>query len=221
MQLVVSGALYDIECPSVNNGLFVVYEGIDGCGKSSVATAVHNIMVLKDFKSAYKAEPTNLYYGEKLRRASTSKRLGVNTEIQYFAEDRREDRDIILLPLLNAGYTVHLDRYVYSSIAYQGTTEGVSIKKVVEANAHVLLEPSICFIFDINPKTALERVTRNRSSATAYEKLTTLCRAQEIYDSFAASNIYHIDATKPLATIIEEVLLQILNLHCNLQYEKN
>ena len=118
------------------NGLLISFEGIDGSGKSTQVSKVLNhfqsmkIPVVKYF------EPTMGYWGLKARELfRTGHVVPTPEEVSYFVKDRKEDVKDNVLPALEAGKIVLMDRYFDSTIAYQGALESMTIDEILEENS--------------------------------------------------------------------------------------
>ena len=190
------------------SGKLIVYEGIDGSGKSTVAKAVAVALRLPTagFTAHYLFEPTNNHYGRMLRSAAASgKRFSVHEEAALFVKDRVANRDANLLPALMSGHIVNLDRYFHSSIAYQGVS-GLAPETVFEMNKPVILDADLVLIFEVPVETALARIHTNRDSTTAFETKEFLEKTEAVYQSFEADNIRRIDSTQSLPYVLTQVL---------------
>lgn len=187
------------------SGQLIVFEGIDGSGKSSCLNKIAEQLTVGDFNVVKLAEPSNGIFGRQIREAASSGELPPPFELtSLFIKDRIENRDSNLLPALQEGkITVLLDRYFYSNIAYQGID--LSPEYVFELNKDVILNPDLVFILDIDVDTALERIRINRNKTTGFEKREYLQKVKAIYDSFESANIRRIDARRDLSLVCEEV----------------
>ena len=101
-------------------GKLIVIEGIDGSGKSTIAKKLAETLNENNIDTIYTFEPTNAYYGAKLRDTMLSKDMDLDRELKLFVDDRKDHIRLMIKPALEEGKTVVLDRYMYSSIAYQG-----------------------------------------------------------------------------------------------------
>ena len=101
-------------------GKLIVIEGIDGSGKSTCAKNLTEKLNSINLKTIYTFEPTHLHYGAKLRDSMLSENLDAEEELNLFIEDRKEHIESMIKPAIEDGYFIILDRYFYSSIAYQG-----------------------------------------------------------------------------------------------------
>lgn len=191
-------------------GLLVVFEGIDGSGKSSVAKKVTDYLCQKDIQAVYLFEPTKENYGAIIRNKMVYDldSFSVGEQASLFILDRVANRKNNIEPALKQHKVVILDRYFYSSIAYQAATGEVSPQLIYDFNKPVILNPDIVIMFDVDVDIALSRINNNRESSTDYEKKDFLEKAQNIYRSMNAPNIYTVNANVSL----EEVYANVKNL---------
>jgi dTMP kinase len=107
---------------------------------------------------------------------------------------------------------VILDRYYYSTIAYQGA-KGIDEKLIRRMNEEFVVEPDLVFIFDIDPQKGLERIENRKKKDRLFEREDYLVKVREIFRSFKGEKFVHIDALKSKEEIrkeIEEIVLRII-----------
>ena len=178
----------------MNGPLFIVFEGIDGSGKSTQAQRLADYFKTRSVPVILTAEPSDSPSGLLLK--SLKSRLDPETEAQLFIEDRRHHVQNVILPSLAAGYSVICDRYVYSSVAYQGS-RGISPDEILNRNFQFAPVPDIVFLIEIPVELAMERIRKNRSgNFSAFEKLESLRQVDRIYRSLDCKEIVRIDGTK-------------------------
>jgi dTMP kinase len=134
---------------------FIVFEGIDGCGKGTQAK--HLVQNLKGLEKdlLLTVEPTRGPIGRMIREHMSSPYMDDKTLALMFAGDRIEHVHKDIIPALESGKIVISDRYVYSSIAYQG--QMVDIDWVGQINSYAE-KPDLVFILDVDPRTARRRM---------------------------------------------------------------
>jgi len=184
------------------NGLknrFIVLEGIDGSGTTTQMHLLADALTARSISCATTAEPTDGPIGRTIR-AILRGELAVDptTVAWLFAADRNEHlygADGILSKLAK-GDIVISDRYVLSSLAYQGTTCGMRLP--IQLNRH-FPAPGLTILFDIDPRVSLERIA-SRNSIDIYETLDLQARIRQMYLRMADRleragwNILRIDA---------------------------
>ncbi len=186
-------------------GKLIVLEGIDGSGKSSIGMMLTDSLNKLGIKSIYTFEPTHAYYGSKLRESMLSNDLKPEEELSLFIADRKEHIKHMIKPAVNDGYVIVLDRYIYSSIAYQGA-KGIDKEYIYNLHKDFILEPDLVFIFHLTIETALKRIMKKRGFVDRFENKNYLEDVDKIFNSFNASYIHHIDASKDEEYINNNIL---------------
>lgn len=184
-------------------GKLIVIEGIDGSGKSTCAKNLAEKLNSINIKTIYTFEPTHSHYGAKLREGMLSEDLDTEEELLLFVKDRKEHIDMIK-PALEEGYFIILDRYFYSSIAYQGA-KGIDINRIINMHKDFIIKPDIVFIFHLPIDIALNRIISKRGIADRFENETYLKKVDKIFHSFNEPFIYHIDTDKDIKIINDEL----------------
>lgn len=185
-------------------GKLIVIEGIDGSGKSTCAKNLAEKLNSINIKTIYTFEPTHSHYGAKLRDGMLSEDLDAEEELLLFVKDRKEHIEYMIKPALEEGYFIILDRYFYSSIAYQGA-KGIDINRIINMHKDFIIKPDIVFIFHLPIDIALNRIISKRGIADRFENETYLKRVDKIFHSFNEPFIYHIDTDKDIKIINDEL----------------
>ena len=148
--------------------VLVNLEGIDGCGKSTQSKLLLEKLEGEGEKVIILKEPTKRPHGQKLWDMLHGKRKATNEEIlELFVLDRIQHVEEKIQPALNDGNVVLMDRYYYSSMAYQ-VAGGIDVEDIREKHAFAP-KPDIVLIFDLPVSVALERV-KGHSDADEFEK---------------------------------------------------
>ena len=160
-------------------GVLVNLEGIDGCGKSTQSKLLREKLEEKGEKVLILKEPTKRPHGQKLWDVLHGKRKASNEEIlELFVLDRIQHVEEKIQPALDDGAVVLMDRYYYSSMAYQ-VAGGIDVEEIREK--HVFApKPDVVLIFDLPVSVALERV-KGHSDADEFEKEEHLEKVREAY----------------------------------------
>ncbi len=163
-------------------GVFICIEGLDGCGKTTQAKLLAK-KLRKSHNAVCTAEPSRGKIGTFIRKRCLygEKRLSTVVEALLFAADRVEHVENEVLPALDEGRLVISDRYVYSSLAYQGAT-GLNIEWIEQINEHAL-KPDLAIFIDVDPKTVMSRLKPKRS---VMENIETLKKVRDVYLKFVA-----------------------------------
>ena len=160
-------------------GVLVNLEGIDGCGKSTQSKLLLEKLEGEGEKVIILKEPTKRPHGQKLWDVLHGKRKASNEEIlELFVLDRKQHVEEKIQPALDDGTVILMDRYYYSSMAYQ-VAGGIDVEEIREK--HVFApKPDVVLIFDLPVSVALERV-KGHSDADEFEKEEHLEKVREAY----------------------------------------
>ena len=160
--------------------MFIVLEGIDGTGKSTQAK-----LLAEHFRSigrnvTLSREPTDGPWGTLLRNSAETGRLSPEEELDAFLKDRKQHVENLIQPALSAGDVVILDRYYFSTMAYQGS-RGFDPQKIRIDNEAFAPVPDILLILDLDIETALARIGSRGDTANEFEQRSNLTRCREIF----------------------------------------
>jgi dTMP kinase len=161
-------------------GLFIVIEGIDGTGKSTQAKRLGEWLASQGREVVLSREPTAGPWGQKVRESAATGRLSPEDELEYFLNDRREHVAELIAPSLAAGKIVVLDRYYFSTMAYQGA-RGFDPAEIRRKNEEFAPVPDLLLIMDLAVDAALERIGARGDTANEFEKRENLERCREIF----------------------------------------
>jgi dTMP kinase len=190
-------------------GVFICIEGLDGSGKTTQATIL-TARLQNSRKVFCTAEPSRGKIGSFIRDCCLyeKERLPIEAEALLFAADRIEHMENELSPCLAEGNLVICDRYIYSSLAYQGST-GLSLDWIKTINARAL-QPDFSIFIDVSPERVLERLRRKKS---VMETLETQQKVREIYLKFVEKGeLILIDGDKPIDMVADELYSKVLSL---------
>jgi len=185
-------------------GVLVNLEGIDGCGKSTQSKLLLEKLEGEGEKVIILKEPTRRPHGQKLWDVLHGKRKATNEEIlELFVLDRIQHVEEKIQPALDDGTVILMDRYYYSSMAYQ-VAGGIDVEEIREK--HVFApKPDVVLIFDLPVSIALERV-KGHSNADEFEKEEHLEKVREAYLDLGNDPLVRIvDATGTPEEIFENV----------------
>lgn len=147
----------------MKNGLFITFEGPDGAGK----TTILNMVAGQVEKALLTREPGGIDIAEQIRRVILAKEntaMDPRTEALLYAAARRQHLIEKVKPALERGQVVLCDRFVDSSLAYQGYARGLGIDEVFKINQFAIEEmmPDLTVYFDIDPELGLKRINKNK-----------------------------------------------------------
>jgi dTMP kinase len=183
-------------------GAFVCIEGLDGCGKTTQAKLLAKKLG-KSHNALYTAEPSHGKIGTYIRKSYLygEKRLSIILEALLFAADRIEHIENEVIPALKEGHLVISDRYVYSSLAYQGAA-GLNLDWIEKVNEHAL-KPDLAVFIDVNPEAVMNRLKPKKS---VMENLETQKKVREIYLKFVEDgSLTRINGDKSKNEVAKEV----------------
>jgi dTMP kinase len=183
-------------------GAFICIEGLDGCGKTTQAKLLAK-KLRKSHSAVYTAEPSRGKIGTYIRNSYLygEKRLSIVLEALLFAADRIEHVENEVIPALSEGRLVISDRYVYSSLAYQGAA-GLSLDWIEKINEHAL-QPDLAVFIDVDPEAVVSRLKPKKS---VMEDLETQKKVRQIYLKFVEDGrLTRIDGDRSEIEVAEDV----------------
>lgn len=193
--------------PTYYPGFLLVIEGIDGAGKTTQAHFVQAALQARGLAVVRTKEPTSGKWGQVLRDSALTGRLSIEEEVEAFIKDRREHVDDFIMPALRAGQVVIVDRYYFSTAAYQGA-RGLDPVQLMERNEQFAPEPDLLVLLDVDPSLGLQRIRTRGDRANHFEQTQTLQRAREIFLSIQRPYLYKLDATAPAEELRDKIVRQ-------------
>ena len=159
-------------------GAFICIEGLDASGKTTHAHRLVKSLLERGYTALYTTEPSSGQIGKFVRTyiLQRKKRIQTVVEALLFAVDRVDHIERIIKPAIKEGKIVVSDRYVYSSLAYQGAT-GLNLKWIEEINKFALL-PDLAIYIDVPAEIVIQRLKRKKS---VMENLQTQRKVREVY----------------------------------------
>lgn len=186
-------------------GLLVVLEGIDGAGKSSVLARIKDRAEAARRKVVVSREPTSGPFGQRLRESARLGRLPLEAELELFLKDRQQHVDELIAPSLEKGALVVLDRYYFSSAAYQGARGG-DPQMILALNEAFAPTPDLVLLLDLEPESALARVHARGGGTDAFEKLEELRAVRRIFLELQRPYIRRVCADRSAELVAAECL---------------
>lgn len=196
----------------MNKGKFIVFEGIDGAGKSTQIALLQGALEKMGYTVHHTAEPTDLDTGRMLRAALSGNPARSACEMAtLFVLDRiAHNREIE--KALAAGEIVICDRYYYSSLAYQGSLCDYGWVKRMNCDCPEIRHPDLCVFLDLSPKDAIARITARGEATEIYEKEETLSLFRDTFHRVFASledRVAIVNAAPAPEAIAAEVLAAV------------
>ena len=189
----------------LTRGLLIAIEGIDGAGKTTQARAIAQRFAAAGLLTRESKEPTGGQWGRLIRQSKTAGRLSPADELEAFLEDRREHVAEVLGPSLRKGAIVIVDRYYYSTAAYQGV-RGADPADILRRNEEFAPRPDLLVVLHIDPAVGLERIRARGDQADHFERLDDLQRSAIVFRGFAGPHVLHVDGARPPHEITQAIL---------------
>ncbi len=190
----------------LNKGILIALEGIDGAGKTTQVMKLKNYYQGLGFRVSVFKEPTDGYYGKQIRKlAKSGRNVSPQEEFELFLRDRIEDCELNIVPALKRKELIFIDRYYFSSIAYQGAL-GLDIDYIWKKNEEIAVVPDLVIILDVAVKIGLSRIIFSRKEKPNYfEKEEYQQKVREIFKQLKASYIQEIDASFDVNTVFNNI----------------
>ncbi|MGL4948533.1 MAG: dTMP kinase [Mycoplasma sp.] len=200
--------------------LFISFEGPDGSGKSTIAKLFYNHLINNNSKAILTREPggTNSVVAECIRNVVLDNKdfnIVPRTEALLFAASRAQHVEEIIIPSINDGMTVICDRYLDSSLAYQGHARGLGIDNVLQINQFAIQNtmPDITFFIDVSADVGMQRIKQaNRETNRLDEELMIMHKkAYEGYQILInryPERFIVIDGSNDIETVLNDVIKQ-------------
>ncbi len=189
---------------TVRRPFFIVFEGIDGSGKSTQCDLLFKHVIGLGLPAVRLSEPTNGKWGQKIRAMLGEKTMApVEEQLDLFIKDRGEDAAKNIIPALKENKLVIMDRYYYSNAAYQGAA-GLAPERIIRENRNRNVpEPDRIYYIDMPPEEAIKRIAGRNHAKDIFEKEAFLNKVREIFNSIADEKFLIIDGTKKVGEIFE------------------
>src|SRR5215467_937133 len=193
-------------------GLFIVFEGVDGAGKTTQVHLLAERLRQAGYEVVCLKEPTEGPWGQKLRQLAQHGRQEISPamELEWFLQDRREDVERNIQPALARGQIVLLDRYYFSTMAYQGALQ-LDPEEIRVRNEAFAPRPDLLFMLDIPPERGLQRV-QQRGALSHFERLDYLKRVAAIFAAMRFPYLQHIDASQAPSLVQERIWQAVVSL---------
>ena len=194
--------------------MFITFEGPDGSGKSTVIKAVYERLINDGYSVILTREPGGTPIAEKIREVildNSNTALDARTEALLYAASRRQHLVEKIWPAIKEGKIVLCDRFLDSSLAYQGEGRKLGIENILNVNLFATENtyPDLTLFFNISPEEGLKRVSKDKKRVADRLDNENANFHQEVYNGFLKVNsmykdrIQVIDATKSLNEVIE------------------
>ena len=197
--------------------MFITFEGPEGSGKTSAANEVIRILVARGYDVLYTREPGGTPIAEEIRNIILDKKntaLDARAEALLYAASRRQHLVEKVWPALKEGKIVISDRFLDSSLAYQGAARKIGIENVLNINLFATegTFPDLTLLFDITPEKGLERISINKKREVNRLDLEALEFHRQVRETFLElakkyqERYVVIDASKTLPEVVGAAL---------------
>lgn len=196
---------------ALTKGILIVFEGIDGTGKTTQLSLLKEKLRGKGLPVVTTREPTSGKYGKKIRALYQNRgNVSKQEELELFIKDRQEHVETLLQPELDEKKIILCDRYFLSTIAYQGAN-GFEVDELVILNDFAP-RPDICFLFQLSPTKSTERITGGRGEElNDFEQEESLAQVAEIFSSLTFPFIQRVEADVTVAQLHHRILTKTTN----------
>ncbi len=200
----------------MKNGLFIVFEGGEGTGKTTAIDEIYKWIISNNLKCIKTREPGGIKISEQIRQVILSKEnklMDGRTEALLYAAARRQHLVEKVIPALDEGIIVLCDRFIDSSLAYQGYARNLGIEEVMSINEFAIGKymPDVSILFDLDPKIGLDRINNSDSreiNRLDLEKLDFHEKVREGYNIIYENNkerIIKIDASVSKENVVKQI----------------
>lgn len=202
---------------------FITFEGPEGSGKTTVLNQI-NKLLSENYNVISTREPGGVSTGEEIRNILLDgENIDIRTEALLFAASRREHLVEKVIPALKNNKVVLCDRYIDSSLAYQGYARGIGIEEVKKINEFAIngLYPDLTIYLDIDAEVGRERILKNQRSQNRLDK-ETLTFHQKVIEGYKTlikinpERFKVVDATQSIESVISDTYEIILSYLKNL-----
>lgn len=205
------------------NGIFITIEGPDGSGKTTIINMLVKNLKNEGFGVVATREPGGIEIAEQIRQVILDRdntAMDPRTEALLYAAARRQHLAEKVKPALERGEIILCDRFVDSSLAYQGHARGLGIDEVYSINEFAIenMMPQLTLYFDVCPEVGLERINKNKGREVNRLDLENLEFHQKVREGYMIlaerfpERIVKIDASKQLDSVYEEAEAKIKDL---------
>ena len=202
------------------SGVFISFEGGEGSGKTTIASMIKEAITKEGYHVVLTREPGGVEIAEKIRDIIHDVKytnMDRKTEALLYAASRRQHLVEKVIPALEKGYIVICDRYVDSSMVYQGIARGIGIDEVYQMNLFATenILPKRTIFFDILPEDGLQRVYANKDREVNRLDLENIDFHRKVYQGYLTlcdkfpERIVKIDASLDVNQVFNQVLSRI------------
>lgn len=190
-------------------GTLIAFEGIDGSGKTTQAALLTDWARGLGFEAVATKEPTAGPWGRRIRDSKFTARLSREEELDCFVRDRKEHVAQLVAPALARGAVVVVDRYYFSTAAYQGA-RGLDPAAVLALNQAFAPRPDIVLLLDLEVDQGLARIAERGAGVDLFESTSELTKARAIFLALEEPHLARLDATLPVPELHARIVFEVM-----------
>ena len=203
----------------MNKGIFITFEGVDGSGKTTISKLVADKLIKQGFNCIYTREPGGIDIAEQIRDVildPKNTKMDAKTEALLYAASRRQHLIEKIVPALNEGAIVICDRFVHSSLAYQGVARELGFDEVYNINEFAIegIYPAKTIFLDLNEEEGLKRIQnrtfKDRLDQESLEFHKKVTEGYKLIKDRFSKDIIIVDASQSIDTVCEEALKKVI-----------
>ncbi|MDD9314500.1 dTMP kinase [Cytobacillus firmus] len=199
----------------MKKGKFITVEGPEGAGKTTIIDMLATNLAEEGYQVLQTREPGGIEIAEQIRSVILDKKntkMDPRTEALLYAAARRQHLAEKVKPALDEGYIILCDRFIDSSLAYQGYARGLGIEEVYSINSFAIegMMPELTLYFDIEPESGLNRINQHKGREVNRLDLEQLDFHHKVREGYLKlmelypERIFKIDASKPLEEVYQQ-----------------
>lgn len=207
----------------MKKGIFITAEGPEGAGKTTVIGMLSQKLEEEGYRILLTREPGGIEIAEQIRRVILDRKntqMDARTEALLYAAARRQHLVEKVIPALEKGYIVLCDRFIDSSLAYQGYARGLGVEEVFSINRFAIedMMPKLTLYFDIEPEVGLERINKHKNREVNRLDLEDLEFHQKVREGYAKlmkdypERMVKINASQPIESVLREAESRIMEI---------
>lgn len=201
----------------MNKGLFITFEGADGCGKTTQMNLLKDYLIQNGYEVVLTREPGAKGLGEQLREIllNYDGEVADKCESFLFLADRAQNIETIVIPSIKQGKIVLCDRHIDSTVAYQGYGRGLDLDEINYLNniATGGIKPDLTYVFDVDVETSAKRVgdEKDRMESAGQEFFNRVRNGYLELAKKEPQRIKVIDSTRSIEEVFQNVLKEFIN----------
>ena len=195
---------------SHRGGLLIVFEGIDGTGKTTQILLLAESLTDKGYQVVTTREPTDGPHGRRIRELFTKRHhVSAEEELELFIADRRQHVREVIEPALAEGKIVLTDRYYFSTAAYQGAL-GQDPQRIIERNEAFAPLPDLVLMLVVPTQVGVHRIkTLRKETLNDFEKESSLEKVAAVFADLKRDFIKRLDGTQSVEEVHKRIMAYV------------